>query len=240
MGLFDIFSNTNAQDAANSQINGLQAANAQGQSYLSNGYSDINTALANGLAPLTTTFNSATNGANAYGDATGANGAAGAARAVQAFQNTNPGYQFALDQGTQNVDRNQAAMGALNSGNTDAAVANYTTGLANQTWNQYVQNLQPYLGQQSITGGQIANTNLQGANLQNQNQTTAANMAYGTQAGIGNAQASADLANNNASANLLNFGQNLLGLGVQGGGTLGGNAISSIGNGLSSALMAFI
>ena len=104
------------------------------------------------------------------------------AQATQAFQNT-PGYQFQLQQGTQNVDRNQAAAGMLGSGNTDAAVSNYTTGLANQSWNQYLQNLQPYLGAAQGAAGGIGNLFSQLGQGINQNINTQGQAAYGTQAG---------------------------------------------------------
>lgn len=134
----------------------------------------------------------------------GGGGGAKGGQDIQALLANLPGYQFALNQGTQNVDRNQAAKGMLSSGNTDKAIADYTTGLAQQNYGNYVSQLQPFLGAQTTTGGQIAGTNTNLANLQNANRTTAGNMAYGTNVGIGNANASADLAKNTASANGLN------------------------------------
>jgi hypothetical protein len=208
MGLIDIFGTGDQQAAAQSQIAGLNAANKSGQADLSQGYGNINTDLAAGLAPLNQTYGMATGGATAYGNATGANGPAGNASALTAFLN-NPGYKFQLDQGTQNVERQNAAQGFGTgpggpSGNTQKAVADYTTGLANTSWGNYVNSLLPYLGQQTATGGQIAGTNLTGAQLQNQNKTTSAQMDYGTNVGIGNANASADLAGLTASANGIN------------------------------------
>lgn len=122
---------------------------------------------------------------------------------MQNFQ-AGPGYTFARDQGIEGVNRSQAAQGMLASGNTDKAVADYTTGLANQNWQQYVQNLQPYLGQQTQAGGQIAATDASLGGLQNSNYGQQASMAYGTQTGIGNANANRDLSKLNASANGIN------------------------------------
>lgn len=48
-----------------------------------------------------------------------------------------PGYQFTLGQGLQAIDRRKAAQGGLLTGGTDKARANYATGLANQTFNDF-------------------------------------------------------------------------------------------------------
>lgn len=45
-----------------------------------------------------------------------------------------PGYQFALQQGTQAANRGSAARGLGVSGNRDAAVAEFGSGLAQKTW----------------------------------------------------------------------------------------------------------
>lgn len=157
---------------------------------------------------------SATKGATAYGDATGANGPEGYARAVSSFQ-ANPGYQFALNQGLQAIDRGAASRGLVTSGNTLNAEQQYGTGLANQYYQQYVQNLQPYLGQQTSAAGGAASVNMGEGNALNTSYGNQGNLAYNTQAGIGNAQAAADIANQNASnsflGGVLNLGSKLLG-----------------------------
>lgn len=53
------------------------------------------------------------------------------------FRNT-PGYQFALDQGRQAIERSAAARGGLASGNTLAALTEFGQGLADQTFNNYL------------------------------------------------------------------------------------------------------
>ena len=52
-----------------------------------------------------------------------------------ALENT-AGYQFALDQGLQALNRRRAASGMLNSGNADADAIRFATGLASQTLTQ--------------------------------------------------------------------------------------------------------
>lgn len=67
------------------------------------------------------------------------NGAAADANAspLQRFQ-ADPGYQFMLDEGVKNIDRSAAAKGMLLSGNQLQEVGKFNTGLANTTWNDWV------------------------------------------------------------------------------------------------------
>lgn len=205
---------TGADDAAQAKIAGLNAGYSQASDLFGTGRGALNTNYASALKPFQTTFDSATLGANAYGNALGLNGPGGSADATAAFRN-NPGYGFAFDQGLQGIDRGAAARGMLTSGNTLNAEQQFGTGLADQTYQSYVKNLQPYLGQQLGAAGGIAGVNMGLGNSLNTSYGNQGNLAYNTQAGIGNANASADLANANSSnaflGNILNLGTKLLG-----------------------------
>ena len=232
-GLFDIFGTSDQQAAAQAQQQGYQQGYGQLSQLLGMGNQTLAQNYGQAIQPFQQLLGQTQPGVSQLGNALGLGGAAGNAQALQGFQN-NPGYQFQLQQGTQNVDRNQAAAGMLGSGNTDAAVSNYTTGLANQSWNQYLQNLQPYLGaaQNAATGAGNLFAGLgQGIN---QNVNTQGQAAYGTPAGIGNAQAASDLSGLTASGNQLGALMGLLKLGTSGagasgggGGTIGGNLFSA-------------
>jgi hypothetical protein len=206
MGLFDLFSNDSAEKAADQRNQGLQQ-----------GYDALSSTFGQGRDALTTGANAAGNlysglgdyfktnyapGAGAYGDASGANGAAGYTRANANFQ-ANPGYQFQMDQGLQALDRTHAAAGNLNSGNADADTLKYATGLANQSYTNYLSGLQPYLGldatgQAAATAGQAgAATGLgTGLNQSYQGQGTAANANY---TGQGASDAAATMNNSGLS-----------------------------------------
>ena len=112
----------------------------------------------------------------------------------QFLQNT-PGYQFALQQGVQNTTNAASAAGLLNSGNTLQGLARFTTGLADQTYQQQIGN---YLNLaqvgQAAAAGQAANVGNAAANigntLVNQGNTMAGidvNTAAGITKSIGNA-----------------------------------------------------
>lgn len=238
MGLLDNllapFGTSAQTNAAQAQQAALANAQAQGGAALGQGRTDIQNAGAAALAPLTSNFNMANQGTNYLAKLLGLSGNPADMQTALA---ATPGYQFALNQGTQNVDRNAAATGSLNSGNTDKAVADYTTGLANQTYQNAVGNLQPYLGMATNTGGQIANTNLATGGQLASNQAQKAGLLAGTDIGAGNAAANAALAPVQAGNNLWGLAGNLAKLGVSGspgtgtggGGTLGGNILSAAG-----------
>lgn len=91
-----------------------------------------------------------------YGDALGLNGEEGNSRATDAFQ-AGPGYQFALDQGTQAALRGASAGGMLNSGNTLTALTQFGQGLANQEYGGWLGRLAGVSSQGlSAAGGQAS------------------------------------------------------------------------------------
>lgn len=202
MGLFDLFSNDTAEQAAAQRNAGLQ----QGYSDLSTQYGQGRDALNAGYGQASGLYNnllsSNTAGANAYGDASGANGAAGYGRATANFQ-ANPGYQFQMDQGQQALNRAHAAAGNLNSGNADADTLKFSQGLANQAYGGYLAGLQPYLGgQQQATAGAANSATGLGGNL-NQSFQGQGNAANATQTGVGASNAAATMNNYNVGANQL-------------------------------------
>ena len=79
-----------------------------------------------------------------------------------------PGYQFALQQGLQSTKAQATAMGMGLSGNTLAALDQYSTGLADQTYQERVGNLQGVVGiGQASAAGQAANIGQSAANIGN-------------------------------------------------------------------------
>jgi hypothetical protein len=205
MGLFDIFSNDTAEKAAAQRNQGLQqgydalsSAYGQGRDAITQGYGQAS----NLYAPLIASTGA---GANAYGNASGANGATGLQTAMNDFHNSGQygNYGFSLQQGLQALDRTHAAAGNLNSGNADTDTLNYATGLANNTYNSYLSGLQPYLQANSNAVAGVANAATGGANAINasfQGQGNAANANY---TGQGASNAAATMNNYNVGQNEL-------------------------------------
>jgi hypothetical protein len=168
-------------------------------------------------------YGQAQSGTNMLGNALGLNGQQGSQQALQAFQNSNPGYQFQLQQGENAVLANQAKSGQLASGNTNLDLMNYGQGLANQSYGNWVNQLQPFLNQSNTAASGIGSLYSGLGNALNSNLTNQGTANYGAQTSIGNANANADLAGLGASANVLGLGAGLLGLGTGGGSTIGGS-----------------
>lgn len=213
--IFDLFDNNNAQAAANDQISGIQQGEAQATNSINTGLNSATNSYLAGLQPAQTNSAAANQGVNALGNLLGLNGAAGNASATQQLQNT-PGYQFTLDQGTQNALRNQAATGQLASGATDVALQNLgqqtATASAYQPYLSALQQYLPYSTQNAQTqGGLYAGL----AGTQSNTGNTLGSLQYGAATSVGNANANAALANNNAAANqfgALTTGAALLGM----------------------------
>jgi len=206
MGLFSIFSNDDAEQAARDRNAGLQ----QGYNALSDQYAAGRNALTTNYGKASDLYsgliNSTGAGAKAYGDASGANGVAGLQSAMDTFKNSGQygNYGFSLDQGLQALNRTHAAAGNLSSGNADTDTLKYATGLANSTYGSYLSGLQPYLGANSsaVAGAAGVDTGLGSAlNQSYQGQGNAANANY---TGQGASNAAADMNNYNISQNLWN------------------------------------
>lgn len=125
--------------------------------------------------------------------------------AAEAALAATPGYQFTLNQGLQGVENSAAAKGMLNSGNTLAALDQYGSGLADQTYQQAVGNLENTVGiGQAAAAGQAANIGNAATNMGNiavSQGNTLAGIDANTIAGIENAAGGA--ANNYVLANTL-------------------------------------
>jgi hypothetical protein len=125
-----------------------------------------------GFEPFT---NNGINLSNLYTGALGGSGQGGYDAAQAAFR-TAPGYQFLVDQGEQGVMRNNAAMGGVASGNNLADLTKFRVGLADQSYQQWMDNLFRGSGQGLAgaagqanalmgLGSQFADTGLQKANI---------------------------------------------------------------------------
>lgn len=221
MGLFDLFSNDKAEEAAAQRNAGLQ----QGYDALSSTYGQGRDAINAGAstaqgyyAPLVAKYGS---GSNAYGDATGANGAEGTARARANFQ-ADPGYNFSMDQGLQALQRTHAAAGNLSSGNADADTLKFSQGLADQSYGNYVSRLAPYLGAESGAVGGAANVATGQGGALNQSYQGQGNAANANYTGQGASNAAATMNNYNVGANQLGALTSLAGLAAGGFGGMGG------------------
>ena len=126
--------------------------------------------------------------AGAYGDAIGLAGEEGYGRATDAFR-TAPGYEFAVNQGLDAIDRRAAARGMLGSGNTNTDTIRFAQGMADQEWQAYLDNLFRASGQGlTAAGGQAGLISGLGDRLYGHGMTKA-QLAHGTETNIGQSKA---------------------------------------------------
>lgn len=222
MGIFDIFTNKNAQDAANAQIAGINSGLQSATGAINQGSQDLTTNYTAALQPFLQNYATGSAGQTQYANALGLNGGPAGAQAAASAYASNPAFQFQLNQGNQNVLRNSAQTGTTASGATLDALQQQGQGLANSTYQQYVQNLQPFLGQANAAASGIGSTYTGLGNALNSNQGNLANLNWNAATGIGNANANADLANNAADKNIWGA---ISGVGGLLGGSGVGNAI---------------
>lgn len=238
MGLFDIFSDKPAKDAAAAQSAGLNRGYDLASGAINQGIGALNTNYTAALQPFTTNYNTASAGTTALGNVLGLNGAAGSDAALTQLRNT-PGYKFQQQTLDDTVNAQAAASGMNASGNQLLALNKVNQGLADSTYNNYVSQLQPYLGASNSAAGGIAGVNTGLGNATANQYGNLAQMGWNKETGIGNANANAELAKYNASGNIWNMLGSVGGMGTSGGGTVGGNAMAGLGNAASSLFAMF-
>jgi hypothetical protein len=124
---------------------------------------------------------------NMYLNAMGVNGAAGNQAAQNAFL-VGPGYQFAMGQGMEELNRKRAAGNMYNSGNADQDTIKYAQGMANQEYGNWLKNFQNFInpelaavggaatGQAGVLGQQANLAASTGVNQANLGQNYATNL----------------------------------------------------------------
>lgn len=149
-----------AQGSQGQGVGALQGNYGTAAQSLTGNYGAGISALGQGYGNAVNAYQPLVQGANAgaaqYGNALGLNGPQGNAQATQAFWN-NPGIQAQLDIGSENVMRKAAATGGPASGSTLTALQDYGQQVASQGWGNYVNQLQPYLNQQTNAAAGLGN-----------------------------------------------------------------------------------
>lgn len=196
----DLFSTDAADQAAKDKIAGINTGITQANSALDTGQSSADALYSKALVPFTSLGSKFGAGQDAYNDATGVNGQAGLDRAKATYTSI-PGYSGGLTTGIDQVNRTAAARGDLAGGNTSADEIKFASDYDAQKYGNYLSALAPNLsGATSAATGQAGVLSRQaGADLGVAG--TKANIAYGGNTAIGNAQGQADLAPYSASQN---------------------------------------
>jgi hypothetical protein len=229
MSFFDLFTNNVAQQGADDQIAGINAGKTAATGDINKGISALNTNYTSALQPYLTNYSNAGAGVDQLKNLLGLNGQAGNDAAMKTLQAT-PGYQFQQQAGDNSINAAAAANGQLASGKQLVDLSNYNQGLAGTTYQNAVNNLQPFLSSSNSNAQGIASTYTGLGNATAGQYGSLANLDYTAATGIGNANANAALAQNQAN-------QNQWGL-LSGGLSAGSNLAGSAG-GLSSLMSIF-
>lgn len=214
MGLFDLFSDKNEQKAADALKAGYQTGKKDAYGAIDTGVSNANADYASalgGYSGLSDTFNK---GSTMYANALGLNGAEGNAAATGAYT-TGPGYQFAVDQALQAVERRAGAQGRLGSGQTGIDTINIAYGIANQDYGAWLDRLGGY--DNKALGTADSKANIYGNMANTDYNAGTAKAGYGWNAATGQAGAEADFQKGKDAT-----GANIIGAALGGAKTLAG------------------
>lgn len=227
MGIFDIFTGDSAKEAAEENQRRLQQNQATGTATLQGGQTGALGALSTASGyykPLADKYGAATT----LGlDALGVNGTAGNSRAVGAFQ-AGPGYQYAVDQSLDGINRKAAATGVLAGGNTLAALSDRAGNMANQEYGSWVDRLNGYVSPEMAATTGMAGAEAAKAPVYTGTANSIANLGTNTTTGLNDQTTQAANAEMQGSKNLWGLGLGAAtalasgGTSLLGGGGLGG------------------
>jgi len=234
MGLFDLFSNDSAEDAARLANEGRQRGYAQ----LSDLYGQGRGAITSGYGKAADTIKGVSEfykpGALAYGDVSGAHGVEGLQRGTDLFKNSGQYGVFGVanDAAQQALTRARSASGNLDSGTANYGAMKTASDLALSGWGQFQQGLQPYLSNYGTSEGKLADIYTGEGNALNTSFTGQGNAANVNETGQGANLAGAEMNNYNVGANWLNAIKGAAGF-VAGGGPA--NFIGGVTGGANAA-----
>jgi len=203
----NLFSGDAARDAAAAREAAARAGYAGEAGLYGQGRGAIEQYYGQAAAPWQSLLTDASAGAGSYADATGVNGPEGLARARARFQ-ADPGYQFALNQSLDALNRAGVARGTA-VGNTSVDALNYASGAAAKQFSDYVSRLSPYLGQRTAAASGLSGVYTGEGGALNQNYAAQAKAYADMYDTIGKSQSDAAMADYNAAGNIWGVGLNI-------------------------------
>lgn len=213
MGWWDDFTGQTAADAAQQNIASLGALKEEGMGFLGKGLKNSTGAINNSLSDFSGLASKYGAGTDLYLDALGVNGAGGTGRAQSAFT-TSPGYQFAVDEALNAINRTADARGMLRGGNTTQANLDRASGLAAQEYGGWLNNLSGLISPEMAATSGKAGLNTSLAGLHERDANNRVNLSSNVTGGIANQNSAAASALGAGAGNVAGLGLNLLSLGT--------------------------
>lgn len=223
----DLFTNDNEEEAARQKAAGLQAGRTQAFDALDKGYDTAAGLYDRARVPFADLYAKGSKGYDTFLDATGANGAEGIARAGELYKQM-PGYSAGQTTGLDLLERRAAARGDLGGGNTSADTIRFASDYDAGKYKDFISALSGNAGVASTAAAGQGGLYSAQAGAASGVGSDKAKYTYGTETGIGNANAEATMANEKASSN---FWGALLGGAKLATSLGGGNLFSSLGGG---------
>lgn len=241
MGIFDsltdIFTGRPAKEAAAKNTALLQQNQIAGTGTLNaaqdNSLASL-TAAGGMYAPLAGKYGA---GSNLYLDSLGVNGPEGNTRATGAFQ-AGPGYQYAVDQSLDGINRHAAATGVAAGGNTLAALGDRAGNMANQEYGNWQSKLAGLVAPEFQAVGGQAGAEAAKSPVYANTANSIANLGTKTTEGVTGQNTQAANAELAGSGNLWGLGLNLAKLGV-GAATGGTSLLGGMGGGGTAGVMNY-
>lgn len=204
MGIFDLitdpFNSDNEEEAARQKQAGLRAGQTSANTALDAGYTTASGLYDQARVPFSDLYAKGSKGYDTFQDATGVNGAEGIGRAGDLYRSL-PGYSAGRDRGIDDLERRAAARGQLGGGNTSADTIKFASDYDSTKYKDFLSSLSGNAGvATSAAAGQGALFGQQAGAASNVG-SEKAKYGYGTETGIGNANAEATMADEQSSSN---------------------------------------
>jgi len=238
MGFFDLitdpFTSDNEEEAARQKQAGLRAGETKAYGALDTGYNTASGLYDQARVPFADLYAKGSKGYDTFLDATGVNGAEGIGRAGDLYR-TLPGYSAGRDMGINDLERRAAARGNLGGGNTSADTIKFASDYDSTKYKDFLSSLSGNAGVATSAAAGQGQLYGQQAGLAGNIGSEKAKYGYGAETGIGNADAEATMAQEQASSNFWGalmgganlatkaFGMPSFGGGASGPMTLGGS-----------------
>lgn len=204
MGLFDLltapFNSDNEEEAARQKAAGLTAGKTEAYGQLDAGYNTASGLYDQARVPFSDLYAKGSKGYDTFLDATGVNGAEGIGRAGDLYRSL-PGYSAGRDMGIDDLERRAAARGQLGGGNTSADTIKFASDYDSTKYKDFLSSLSGNAGVATSAAAGQGQLYGQQAGLAGAIGGQKAKYGYGTETGIGNANAEATMAAEQSSAN---------------------------------------
>jgi hypothetical protein len=204
MGLWDLitdpFTSDNEEEAARQKQEGLRAGETKAYGALDTGYATASGLYDQARVPFSDLYAKGSKGYDTYLDATGVNGQEGIDRSGDLYRSL-PGYSAGRDMGIDDLERRAAARGQLGGGNTSADTIKFASDYDSTKYKDFLSSLSGNAGVATSAAAGQGQLYGQQASLAGNVGSEKAKYGYGTETGIGNANAEATMAAENSSKN---------------------------------------